>query len=358
MSTSKKTTKRVTTRDIAAACGISQSSVSMILSHRPGSHFKPETVALVEATAEQLGYIYAPRETKADRLKQTILILCPSLATDYYVALVRSIAEYAETLGYFVLVAYTMRDAEREAAYLQMACRHQMVGAIYTFAPRAISVLKQLDGRLPTVLISDRNPELPLPLIELDSAKSGALVAHHLLELGHRHLAYLSGPLTPTEIPRRRRLAGIRETCDAAGLPDALRAFALPEDQWLATRSENRQYKTGYALTMACFRRGESTTAFIGANDVVAFGCLDALNQLGQHVPEDFSVCGFDNSQEAAYAGISLTSIDHCIDAKGQTAVDILIDQSDHTKPQRYLPRIEYKPQLVIRRSTSPAPKR
>lgn len=90
----------------------------------------------------------------------------------------------------------------------------------------------------------------------------------------------------------------------------------------------------------------------------MAFGCLDALNQLGQHVPEDFSVCGFDNSQEAAYAGISLTSIDHCIDAKGQTAVDILIDQSDHTKPQRYLPRIEYKPQLVIRRSTGPAPKR
>lgn len=272
-------------------------------------------------------------------------------------ALVRSISEYAETLGYFVFVAYTMREAEREAAYLEMAREHQMAGAIYTFAPRAIARLKRLGDRLPIVLISDRNPELDLPLVELDSAKSGALIANHLFNLGHRHLAYLSGPLTPAEIPRQRRLAGIRQACEAAGLPDALGVFSQSEAAWMATRSENRQYKTGFELTLACLRRGEPVTAFIGANDVVAFGCLDALNQLGKRVPEDVSVCGFDNSQEAAYAGIGLTSIDHCITAKGQTAVDLLLARREGRDSPRELPRIEYRPRLIVRRSTGPAPK-
>ena len=103
----------------------------------------------------------------------------------------------------------------------------------------------------------------------------------------------------------------------------------------------------------------ENITAFVGTNDFVAIGIMDAITSLGYHIPEDFSVCGFDNTLVASFSGISLTTIDHCIGEKGAYAVSMLINhrtrmeqKDDKKEKKRPIMRLEYEPQLIIRHST------
>lgn len=85
------------------------------------------------------------------------------------------------------------------------------------------------------------------------------------------------------------------------------------------------EYSSGYNLTKQILEEGTDSTAFVGYNDMVAFGILDALYELKYKVPNDFSVCGFDNIPMADMNRISLTTVEHSIEAKGREAVDIIV---------------------------------
>ena len=364
--TTKK--KKVTTRDIASECGVSQTTVSMILSGRGNVSFSEETVELVKGTAVRMGYVYRPRQGKREvRLKRTIMILCPSLATQYYTTLIQSITEYAQGRELYTLTAYTTRTAKTEEYYLRMAADQDFFGIIYTYPPKAKKVLNEISGEIPVVMISDYNPELKAGFLELDSRKSGILVAKHLLELGHRRAAYITTPLSGTELPRLRRLQGIQEEFERKGAGrDAVTVIADTEEMWKTYHTGNRHYESGYRMTIQYFRKPDRATAFIGTNDMVAIGIMDALNKLGYQVPEDYSVCGFDNTLTSSFAGISLTTVDHCIEEKGRSAVDMISDQrqegrdggrqGERKDKGRSAPvtRIEDQPLLVVRRSSGP----
>ena len=210
--------KRTTTRDIAKACFVSQSAVSMILSGRKDIHFAPETIERVKRTAKEMGYEYKARaKRKKTGTNDTIMIMCPSLATQYYTTLIQFITQEAQEHGLCTLTAYTNRSKEREEYYLNMAADTGFYGVIYTYAPRAVTSLNHLHEKIPLVLINDHNPDLKIELLELDSKKSGRLIAAHLLELGHRDIGYMTTPLSSIEVPRRRRLEGMQEEAKEFG---------------------------------------------------------------------------------------------------------------------------------------------
>lgn len=379
--------KKTTTRDIAKACFVSQSAVSMILSGRTDMHFSKETITLVQETAAKMGYVYKPkkRRDKTD-MHSTIMVMCPSLSTQYYTTLIQAITQAAQSIGLYVLVAYTNRLEDRESYYLHMAEDNEYYGIIYTFAPKAVSFLNRLYRKIPIVMINDYNPELKLELLELDSKKSGHLLARHLLELGHREIAYVTTPLTPAEVPRLRRLQGIKEEYQRQGLsPSLVHVLEARTEKEPNSAVGNKHYETGYQLIVNYFHKTNrkrtvrssaeiltelsgtadhfstcsvpgNITAFVGTNDFVAIGIIDALKRLGYSVPGDYSVCGFDNTLVSSFSGISLTTIDHCIDEKGAQAVEMLSNQKKRMKdgPQKNTPlmRLEYEPQLVVRHST------
>ncbi len=372
--------KRTTTRDIAKACFVSQSAVSMILSGREDIHFAPETIERVKGTAKEMGYEYKARaKRKKTGTNDTIMIMCPSLATQYYTTLIQFITQEAQEHGLCTLTAYTNRSKEREEYYLNMAADTGFYGIIYTYAPRAVVSLNHLYGKLPLVLINDHNPDLKIELLELDSKKSGRLIAAHLLESGHRDIGYMTTPLSSIEVPRRRRLEGMQEEYERQGFDPAMIHVITgkKEDQEVITG--NKHYDTGYGLTRKYFKKREelsskhttenktevkdadleNITAFVGTNDVVAVGIMDAITSLGYRIPEDFSVCGFDNTLVASFSGISLTTIDHCIGEKGAYAVSMLMNQRTRMErkdgkkeKKRPIMRLEYEPQLIVRHST------
>ena len=360
--------KRTTTRDIAKACFVSQSAVSMILSGREDIHFAPETIERVKRTAKEMGYEYKARaKKKKTGTNNTIMIMCPSLATQYYTTLIQFITQEAQEHGLYTLTAYTNRSKEREEYYLNMAADTGFYGIIYTYAPRAVNSLNHLHGKLPLVLINDHNPELKIELLELDSKKSGRLIAAHLLELGHRDIGYMTTPLSSIEVPRRRRLEGMQEEYERQGFDPAMIHVISGKREDQETITGNKHYDTGYGLTRKYFKKREelsykeqeNITAFVGTNDFVAVGIMDAITSLGYRIPEDFSVCGFDNTLVASFSGISLTTIDHCIGEKGAYAVSMLMnqktrmEQKDSKKEKkRPIMRLEYEPQLIVRGST------
>ena len=118
--------KKVTTRDIAEALGVSQSTVSMILSEKPRVSFSQDTVDKVRAMAEQMGYAEqvpdASRKSKV--LANTIIAICPNLSGGYYSMLLHSIIEQANQLKYTVLTVTTLRDARIEHIYLDLLARN------------------------------------------------------------------------------------------------------------------------------------------------------------------------------------------------------------------------------------------
>ncbi len=353
---------KVTTRDIAREAGLSQSTVSMILSGRKDIKFTPETVERVKNTADRLHYHYEKKRTKKEnRSKDTILIMCPSLSSQYYTTLIQVITEYAQKQNLHTLIAHTSRSAEIEEYYLHLAAESGFYGVIYTYPAKAIDLINRLSKKHSFVMINDYNPGLHVGFIEFDSKKSGKLMGRHLIELGHRQVAYMTTPLSKSEFPRIRRLEGLKEAFLEAGLgTNSVEVYALTEDQWNHQLLGNRYYDAGYHLVMANQTKlKKETTAFVGTNDLVSIGILDALTTLGYSVPEDYSVCGFDNTLASKFSGISLTTIDHCIDTKGKDAVDMLISQRKHlTLENQEVPaplmRLEYQPQLLIRNSTGP----
>ena len=383
--------KRTTTRDIAKACFVSQSAVSMILSGREDIHFAPETIERVKRTAKEMGYEYRGRaKKKKTGTNDTIMIMCPSLATQYYTTLIQFITQEAQEHGLYTLIAYTNRSKEREEYYLNMASDTGFYGIIYTYAPRAVSSLNHLYEKLPLVLINDHNPDLKMELLELDSKKSGRLIAAHLLELGHRDIGIFRncpgrnmqfGHMRTFIIHDRvlisryghRSSQRMQEEYERQGLDSSFIHVISGKREEQETITGNKHYDTGYGLTRKYFKKREdilkkkeetnaeleNITAFVGTNDFVAIGIMDAITSLGYRIPEDFSVCGFDNTLVASFSGISLTTIDHCIGEKGAYAVSMLRNQrtrmeqkDDKKEKKRPIMRLEYEPQLIIRHST------
>ncbi|MCI8484699.1 MAG: LacI family transcriptional regulator [Lachnospiraceae bacterium] len=356
--------KKTTTRDIAKACFVSQSAVSMILSGRTDVHFSQETIQLVKQTADAMGYVYKPRKKRSIvNSDHTIMVFCPSLATQYYTTLIQSITAAAEEKGLYVLTTCTDRKKEQEEYYLHMAVDCGYFGIIYTYAPRAISLLNKIYKEIPMVLINDYNPELKLELLELDSMKSGQLIARHLRDLGHKHIAYITTPLNEVEIPRLRRLEGIKNVWRQEGL-DLSYIEVLASQKEGQAPGENQHYHTGYDLTLEYIKSSpkDPVTVFVGTNDFVSIGIMDALVRLGYRIPKDFSVCGFDNTLVSSFSGISLTTIEHSIVEKGVYAVTMLQNQKNLIREgqQKSAPklRVEYEPQLIVRDSTGKAPER
>lgn len=354
--------RKVTTRDVAAKCGISQTTVSMILSEKEGMHFAKETIEKVRKTAEEMGYQYKKRAPKEENLAhKTIMILVPSVSSQYYTTIISAVTEYAAKNYLNVSVCATMREKKREEYYLRLCEQSGFYGIICTYPPQAIDAINQFYKKHPLVLISDYNPNLHVGLVELDSYKSGKMVAQHLLEYGHKEIAYMTTPLNQSEIPRIRRLEGIKAAFIEAGLSeDSVHTFSLTDYQWKNYCTGNRYYEAGVLLTEMYLKNQKNVTAFIGNNDIISIGIMDCLQKHGHRIPEDYSICGFDNTLSTAFYGISLTSVDHSLDEKGKVAVDMLISQMQlltHAKTKKQSPvmRLLYEPVLFTRRSSGPA---
>ena len=349
---------KVTTRDIAEELGISQSTVSMVLSGRTGVSFTPETIKRVKEAAEAMGYTKpTASEKNRDRaLEKTIVILCPMATNGYYSMMIHSITEYARNYGYTVLTATTDRDGANEGIYLELLSKTRLAGLVSLYPLSQVRELDALSKTVPVISVGDKPPSCHFDSVELDSKKPGYLIGEHLLSLGHTRITYISTPIRSREISRINRLNGVKNSFYSYGVPESQLEVRYPSQSAFGQYPrENAEYQNGYAQTLKALADGTKSTAFIGNNDMVAFGIMAALCDRGYRIPNDFCVCGFDNIPLCAMPQISLTTVDHAAMQKGREAVNMIYRKNQQKKQgleRNYVVRLEYEPQLIVRKSS------
>ena len=354
--------KKVTSSQVAEKAGVSQATVSMILNRRNNVSFSAETVEKVECAARELGYeLPKRRKQKESRKEKLIVVFCPTLTSPYYVLLLQGIEAVANEKEYGVFICNTQRDARLEEKYLRMIRTIHPQGIIYTCNPHPDfqKKVEETAREIPLVIISNKEKTTTVDAINQDNTMVGRLMARHLLDLGHRDVAFITPPLTRRQWQRSRRIDGFVKEFEKEGLKGHVLIKAADESMDRRLPRMDSEYSMGYQLTMELLKEGHHFTAIAGQNDMMAFGAIDALEKSRIHVPRDVSVIGCDNIFYSSIRRLSLTTIDHFVALKGRDACDIIIRKID-LNDQFYtglqptsLYNIEYTPKLIARKTTA-----
>jgi DNA-binding LacI/PurR family transcriptional regulator len=322
--------------DVARLAGVSHQTVSRVMNAHP--HVSERTRQRVERAIAELGY---RRNTAArslvTRRSQAIGVLGAGLGHYGPAHTLLGVQQAAREHGYSVSMANLSQVTARG---IQGALEHfmlQSVDGIVAIAPHdaMLASLRTLAGSTPLVAAGFAADDR-LSVAAVDQRAGAVLVVQHLLDLGHRSIAHISGP--PDWIDAAARVDGWRSTIEDAGL----QLPALLQGDWSAESG----YRAGLALAA-----DRSVTAVFAANDQMALGALRAFNEAGLRVPEDISVAGFDDQPEAAYFVPPLTTVDQGFEQLGARCIRMLLADMDHG-PSGAASVIT--PKLVVRASTAP----
>lgn len=349
--------KKPTSSDVARLAGVSQSSVSLILNGSDKVSFSSATRERVLAAAKTLGYQPKGQTRALRRRSNLLLILTPTISNPYYCELSQAIERCAADRGYHTVICNTFRKPDMEKYYLDAFSGGKAGGIVYTFLPSFPKIVEQIAEETPVVLIGEKTDDLAICSIELSNRAAGALLAEHLYGLGHREVAFLSTPINQTTLSREQRLEGMQEYFARQGLDAAVHVLEAdwgPEEDGLAVRGASYEYEVARKLTERFLAGGGGPTALIGANDMIAIGICETLKRAGYRVPEDYSVCGFDNIFMSSLLSPDLTTIDHRLQLRSRFAVNLIADRVGALEPrtQGAVNKIEYAPNLVARGST------
>jgi DNA-binding LacI/PurR family transcriptional regulator len=300
-------------RDVAALAGVSPRTVSNVVSGYV--HVRAETRARVQRAIDELNY--KPNlSARSLRLGRTglIALAVPEIAAPYFAELADLIQQQAGARGVTLLVDQTGASRERELLVLKGYGSHVIDGLI--LSPMAVT-LEDLEAQrldIPTVLLGERIAEGGLIHVAIDNVAAAREATEHLAAGGRRRIAAVGdaqniGPAT-------RRMQGYQEALAAAGL-DADPELRVHTGPWGRA--------AGYAAVHALLARGTEVDGMFCFNDVVAEGAIRALTEHGLRVPHDVAVVGWDDTEGAAYATPSLTSVSPDKQAIARSAVDRLL---------------------------------
>jgi DNA-binding LacI/PurR family transcriptional regulator len=333
--------KRVTTHDVAKRAGVSQPTVSLVLSRNANARVSAETRERVLAAARDLGYVANVVARSLVRSRSyAIGIIVPDLRNPFFAEVVSGAERVASEAGYAVLLCET-REISRDR-HIQTLLERQVDGMMMD-AIGASSLPKAMVAGVNLVLI-DEPPDI-WPGVASDAIGAGRLAAQHLLDLGHKEFGFL-GPATNVHAIRMRE----------RGFIQTLAAQGIHIDSTMLRR---------VAATAAGGQRGmralldlkRPPTAVFCINDLVAAGALKVCSIDGVKVPGEMSIVGCDDIELATLLMPELTTIAIPARELGARAARLLLqalqdNATDHRTPAK--PRKTIASRLVIRGTTAP----
>ena len=331
-------------KDIAERAGVSVMTVSKALRDEPD--VSAATKARIKLLAQQMGYV--PDSTAQGlRTRTTRLfgLAVSALTNPIFSRVVLAIEERAHEMGYDVLLAHTLNSPEREEACLRRFMSRRVDGIfispVYRMGDQAPIYQELLAREIPTILLGHSAPFCAqFANVETDDLLAGYAVTRHLLQLGHRRIAFLAGP--PATPWTQERFEGYRR---------ALREAGLDVDDKLVFQA-GRTIEDGAKAAAQMVAESCDATAIQAVNDLVAAGCADTLLKQGLRVPEDISVAGFGNTLLAEYFRVPLTTTRQPKYRLGEAAVEAMRTLMGGRRPEpKRLPA-----DLIPRASTAAPP--
>ncbi len=326
----------------------------MILNARADVSFSPETIQKVRYAAQELGY-QAPRRRIRGRLpsRSVIIIVAPNIANAYYSGLIQAVQQAAEQHDFSTLIFTTYRDARKEEEILDMALTLGAAGMIFTLTPQSMHRVEKVNRKLPIVVLGDSSPSSSVDVVDLDNYSAGILIGRHMLELGHKHIAFITAMMNSANTIRLHRLQGVLDAYEQEK-DCTVQVFTRDHTPLEELNSIDIEQRIGYELATECLEKKSLISGFIAANDFIAYGVLDALAEKGLRVPEDYSVCGFNNLTSSRISHVGLTTVEHQADSRARKAFTILLERIKGGNAVNDLVQMEYSHRLLERRSTGP----
>lgn len=330
----------ITIKDVAREAKVSVATVSRALNGHENVA-EPVRQQVLEV-ARRLRYTpHAAARSLSSRSTQTIGLVLPDLHGEFFSELMRGIDGVARMHRWHLLVSSYHGDQEQQGVALQ-AMRGRVDGLLvmspYTADPGFL--VDNLPPALPTVLINTPLADGQYPAFGIDDHAGAMAMTRHLLEAGHRRIAFIAGP--DGNHDARERLRGFEEAMAGSG--------ASAEGIVLSGGFDEA---SGYAAGQALLREARLPDAVFAANDMMALGCLYAFNQAGVRVPQQVALAGFDDIPLARFVHPSLTTMQVSIADLGGRATSHLLHLIDRDGVSEEVGGATLVPTLIVRDSTS-----
>ena len=320
---------------VASACNVSPSTVSRILNGT--AVVSPKKREAVDRAISALGFVPNPvARGLAGGRTLSVGVVTQAIDSPFYGVALRGIEGELGKVGYSPLFVSGHWNAAEEKRCIDVLLSRRVDGLIVLTGRLSDNALRNIAKTMPVVVTGRKLKAPGLHSLDFNNFMGAKLATHHLLVLGHRHIAFIAGD--PQHPDANERLRGYRAALKAAGVPFNP-ALVLPG---------NYLEESGLNAAERLIDSGEPFTAIFAANDQMAFGAALAMYRRGLHVPHDVSLVGFDDQPGAAHSIPPLTSIHQGPFELGQLAAGSLLRLLSGQVPTGRLP----EPRLVIRSST------
>ncbi|WP_252822492.1 LacI family DNA-binding transcriptional regulator [Mesorhizobium liriopis] len=328
--------------EVAQEAGVSPTTVSRYLNHR--IELPKPTAARIDEAILRLRYRPNPlaRRLSTGRT-ETIAIVAPEIANPFFADLAAAIEDEAERHGYAVMMSSTRGVAERElSAFRLLEDQHADGLILMTNRPDDGMLAARMAHHARVVLVDEDVPGVDVPRVFVENEAGGYVATRHLLDRGHRQIAYLGGPAGLMSAIERE--AGFR------------RAMGEVEDGVPQVVSGAYSREFGARAVDALFDGAAPPTAIFAGSDFIAIGAMGRLRERGIAVPADISVVGFDDMPFADMLAPALTTVRQPVNAMGQAACRSLLAllNNQETAPVTRLPVALVERQSVANGSKSP----
>jgi LacI family transcriptional regulator len=329
--------------DVAERAGVSKMTVSRVINK--SGYISQETRERVEQAIAELGYVpNALARSLRFKKTKTIALVITDITNPFFTTLARGVEDAASEQDFSVMFCNTDESRDEEAQYLSVLVQKQVDGVLLVPAKSSPEAAQFLSERqVPFVVLDRRIPGINVDLVRGNSFQGAYDLAAHLIALGHRDIAVLSGPQGVTTASDR--IDGYRKAMQDAGLP-------VDESRILYTSFTPQG---GYRMAQQALELSPRPTALFAANNFIAFGALRALRERSVRVPDEISVVTFDDLPEAINFDPFLTAAAQPAYEMGQRATTLLFERLSGNGPAE--PQEIIMPtQIVIRGSSGRVP--
>ncbi len=294
--------------EVSKLVGVSVATVSRVING--SARVSVKTRDKVHAAMAELNYRpNSIAQSLATRRSNCVGILVPQVHGPVFAAMLSEIEEELRNAGKFTIFATGLSEEIKEREAIRFLVSRNCDALIMHIDGLTDEFLReQMDNALPFVIMNRVVPGLEEKCISLDNERGGFDATKTLLDMGHRRIAYISGPLA--WVDARARLDGHKR---------ALASYGQEFDDRLFVESNFKEFGGSEAMSKL-LRRGPSFSAVVCANDEMAAGAMDAIRARGLSIPDDVSIVGFDNAPLSRYLYPKLTTVNYPIAEMGRMA--------------------------------------
>ncbi|MGI6113696.1 MAG: LacI family DNA-binding transcriptional regulator [Mahellales bacterium] len=326
-------------KDIAEYLNVSVSTVSRVVNNK--SYVDPQTREKVLSALEKFNY--HPNEiarSLKNKTSKAIGIIVPDITNNFFSTVIKGIEQITRQHEYSVILCNSDENQEREEEYVQLLLQKQVSALVIATVSKNMNHVRQyIKHRIPVVFI-DNLPKIDenFDFVAIDNIKASYDLVKHLIDLGHKKIAIISGPRHETT--GEERLMGWKKALSDHGI--------RIKKEWIGEGDFKQD--SGYNIMKEFLKQEEFPTAIFAANNTLAYGAIQAIMEKGLRIPQDIAIVCFDALDPTGLIRPQITSIIQPAEEIGKIAAEIIIRKINKSRIKIF-EKVVLQPKLIIKES-------